>query len=163
MKRLWRALAFLAAAGAALFLSTSAFAVGGGPRAAPAQPQWKMTLGPVTRSGRLTALYPGARDDAEVLAFTVANVGHAKQRLNRIVASVAAASDGDAETAAGVDIRGCRATWFPVVVDRADRPPPLELAPAASYHGKVELTMRDSGTNQNACRGASPAVSIAAR
>jgi hypothetical protein len=163
MKGTWKALAFLAAvAGVALALSTSAFAVGGGPGPAQAGSQWKTVLGPATWSGRLTALYPGTAKDTELIPFTVSNTGHAKQRLSRIVASVPAAGGGDAQTAAGGAIRGCRAGWFTVVVDRADRQLPLELAPGASYRGKVELTMRDSATNQNACRGASPAIAVAA-
>jgi hypothetical protein len=113
-------------------------------------------------SGRLTALYPGVRGDSELLGFTVTNAGHTRRRLTRVRASVAAAAGGDAQTAAGGDIRGCRANWFTVVVDRADRPLPVELLLGASYGGKVELAMRDSGTNQDACRGTAPAVSIAA-
>jgi len=75
---------------------------------------------------------------------------------------VLATRGGDARTAGGADIRGCRAKWFTVVVDRANRPLPARLAPGASYRGRVKLIMRDSGTNQDACRGAAPAVSITA-
>ena len=159
MTRLWRGLAFLAAAGAALVLSTAASAVVAG--SSPAQIKWKTSLGPATWSGQLNALYPGVRGDAELLAFTVTNAGHARQRLARVVASVPA-TGGDARTGAGADIRGCRATWFTVAVDRADRPLPVRLAPGASYRGKVELTMRDSGTNQDACRRAALAVTVTA-
>jgi hypothetical protein len=157
----WRALAFLAAVvGAALAVSTSALAVGGRSNQSPTR--WRMSLGPAGWSGRLTALYPGARGDAEALAFTVTNAGQARQRLSRVAASVPAAGGGDVLTVAGADIRGCRASWFTVVVDRANRPLPVSLAPGASYWGKVSLTMRDSGTNQNACQRAAPAVSITA-
>ena len=79
-----------------------------------------------------------------------------------LAVSVPATRGGDARTAGGADIHGCRAKWFTVVVDRANRPLPARLVPGASYRGKVELTMRDSGTNQDACRGAAPAVSITA-
>jgi hypothetical protein len=161
MKPTWKALAFLAAvAGAVLVLSTSAFAVGGGSSPPPAR--WRMSLGPVAWSGRLTALYPGVRGNAELFAFTVTNAGRAKQRLTRVAASVAATGGGDAQTAGGAAIRGCRANWFSVAVDRGGRPLPLQVAPGTSYRGKVGLTMRDSGTNQNACRGAAPAVTITA-
>jgi hypothetical protein len=157
MKGTWKALAFLAAiAGVALAVSTSALGAGSNPSPA----RWRMSLAPVGWSGRLTALYPGARADAELLAFTVTNAGQARHRLSRVVASVPATRGGDAETAAGGDIRGCRANWFAVVVDRANRSLPVLLAPGASYRGRVELTMRNSGTNQNACRGAEPAVSV---
>jgi len=161
MKRIWKALAFLATlAGVALAVSTSAFAVGGGSGSSGAR--WGISLGSPTWPGRLTALYPGVRDDAETLAFMVTNAGQARQRLTRVVALIPATRGGDARTAGGADIRGCRVKWFTVVVDRADRPLPVRLSPGASYRGRVELTMRDSGTNQDACRGAAPAVSITA-
>jgi hypothetical protein len=159
MKRTWKALAFLLTlAVTALAVSTSAFAVGGGSGSSAAS--WGVSLGPGTWSGKLTALYPGVRGDAERFAFTVSNAGHARQRLTRVVATVPATRGGDARTAGGADIRGCRVKWFTVVVDRADRPLPTRLAPGAYYRGKVELTMRDSGTNQDACRGAAPGVTI---
>ena len=161
MKGTWKALAFLAAvAGAALALSTSALAVGAG--SSHPQAQWRATLGHATWSGKLTALYPGATNNTELIPFVVTNASRARQRLNRTVASVPETGGGDAQTAAGADIRGCRATWFAVVVDHADRPLPLELAPGASYRGKVELTMRDSRTDQDACKGASPAIAVTA-
>jgi len=161
MKRTWKALAFLATlAATALAVSTSAFAVGGG--SGSSLPSWGISLGPANWSGRLTALYPGVRGDAELLGFVVTNAGHTRQRLNRVVALVLATRGGDARTAGGADIRGCRAKWFTVVVDRANRPLPARLAPGASYRGRVKLTMRDSGTDQDACRGAAPAVSITA-
>ena len=110
MTRLWRALAFLAAAGAALVLSTSAFAVGAG--SSQPQVQWKTSLGPATWSGKLTALYPGASRDTELLPITVINTGRSAQRLSSVSASIPAGAGGDAQTAAGADIRGCRAAWF---------------------------------------------------
>jgi hypothetical protein len=161
MKGIWKALAFLAAiAGVVLAASTSALAVGGGSNPQPVR--WRVSFGSTAWSGRLTALYPGARGDAELLAFTVTNAGQARQRLSRVVASVAATRGGDAETAGGSGIRGCRANWFSVVADRANRPLPVQLASGASYRGRVELTMLSSRTNQNACRGAAPAVSVTA-
>ena len=159
MKGTWKALAFLAAiAGVALAVSTSALGAGVNPSPA----RWRMSLGQIGWSGRLTALYPGARNDAELLSFAVTNPGQARHRLSWVTASVPATRGGDAETASGGDIRGCRATWFAVVVDRANRSLPAQLAPGATYRGRVELTMRNSGTNQNACRGAAPAVSVTA-
>ena len=160
MKRLWRALAFLAAAGAALFLSTSALAVGAGSSRPPASMEDDPRT--ATWSGKLTALYPGARDDTEIFAFTVTNAGRVRAAPELGLASV---PDGRRRRADGGRRRhrGCRATWFAVVVDDADRRLPLELAPGASYPGKVELSMRDSGTNQDACEGASPAIAVTLR
>lgn len=158
MRRTWKALAFLATViGAAFALSTVALAVGGG--SSPPAPRWRTTLGPVTWSGRLSALYPGA--PGERLAFTVTNAGRGIQRLGWVRASIAAAGNGDAETAARADIRGCRASWFRVAVDRGGRSLPAPVAPGASYRGTTQVTMRDSGTNQDACRGAAPAFAVA--
>lgn len=161
MKGIGKALAFLATvAGVALAVSTSALAVGAG--SSPAHPQWRTSLGSIAWSGRLSRLYPGAAGDTELFAFTVTNAGQAKQRLSWVRASIPAAADGDAETARGADIRGCRAAWFTVSIDRGNRPLLARIAPGASYSGRVDLAMRDSRTNQDACRGASPAVTVAA-
>lgn len=161
MRRLRRALAFLAAAGAAVFLSSAALALGAGSSQSPAQ--WKVRLGPASWSGKLTALYPGARDDTEVFAVTVDNAGNSTGVLHSVTVSLARAGNGDAETTAGSEIRGCRAGWFTISITHPDRPLPARMAPRASYAGRVDLTMRDSGTNQNACRGASPAFTVTSR
>lgn len=163
MKRLWRALAFLAAAGAALFLSTSALAVGGGSNPTPAQPHWRTALGPVTWSGKLTALYPGSRGDTEIFAVRTTNAGKSAQVLHSVTASIPTGGGGDAETVNRADIRGCRASWFTVSIDGRDRRLPAHLAPGASYAGHVDLVMRDAAADQDACEGASPAITITAR
>jgi hypothetical protein len=161
MKGPWKALAFQAAAsGAALVLSTSALAVGAGSSPAPAR--WKTTLGPVTWSGQPTALYPGAAGDTELVAVRVANSGHVAARLRSVTASIPTEADGDAETVAGADIRGCRASWFTISIKHGNRALPAEIASGASYTGRLDLAMRDSATNQDACEGASPAFTVRA-
>jgi len=149
MKRLWRALAFLAAAGAALFLSTAAFAVGAG--SGPPQAQWKVSHGPATWSGKLTALYPGAPNDTERFAVTIVNRGTSAQFLHSITASIATTSAA-----------GCRTSWFTIEV-RHERPLPARIAPGAEYSATIQLAMRDSGTDQDSCRSASPAFIVTAR
>jgi hypothetical protein len=161
MTRLWRALAFLAAAGAALVLSTSAFAIGAG--SSRTQIQWKASIGPATWSGKLTALYPGASHDTERVRITVTNTGRSAQRLSSVSASIPTRANGDAQTAAGADIRGCRAAWFSASIGGGASTLPVELSRGAVYAGHVDLVMRDSGTNQDACRGASPAITVTAR
>jgi hypothetical protein len=160
--RSWRALVVVvAAAAAALALSTSALAVGGGSSAA--SPRWKIRLGSATWSGRLTMLYPGVANDIERFPFTLGNGGRTSQRLRSVTVSIATTAGGDAETAAGIDIRGCRASWFAVSVDRHDRSLPAKLAPGETYNGRLDLSMRDSAGNQDACAGASPAFTLSAR
>lgn len=162
MKWSWKTLAGLAAAtAAALALSTSALALGGGSSQAP--PAWRIARGAVSWSGRLRALYPGAPDDTELLHFAVTNAGRAAQRLGSLGASMPTGANGDAVNAGGGDIRGCRAAWFRLSVERYGGRLPLQVAPGASYAGAVGLAMRDTRGNQDACRGARPAVTITAR
>lgn len=125
-----------------------------------ASTQWSITEGSPTWSGGLSAIYPGA--GTEYLPFTVTNNGSGHQAVTSITASLPAKANGDAETAAGVDIPGCLASWFTVSVDASNPSLPANLAPAGTYNGKVDLTMQDSGTNQNACQNAAPAVTITA-
>ena len=160
MKRPWKALGALAATAAVVLgLSTSASAIGGKSTSAP---QWKTSLGQASWSGRLTALYPGAASDTESFPVTVRNGGRAKQSLTSLTAAMVKTTRGDAETAGGADITGCRAGWFAVGMDPRDRRLPASIAPGASYTGTVDLSMRDSGSNQEACRSARPAFTVTA-
>jgi hypothetical protein len=158
MKGPWKALAFLAAvAGTALVLSTYAFALGGG--AAPAPAHWKTNLSGAAWSGRVSALYPGAANDVELKSVTVTNDTHAKQRLSAVTASIRTTA-GDVQNTAGAEIRGCRASWFGVSVEHASRSLPAVIPPGDSYTAKIAFTMRDSATNQDACRGTAPAFTV---
>jgi hypothetical protein len=123
---------------------------------------WGVAEGSPTWSGSLTALYPGATSDTEYLNFTVTNNGHGHQAVTSITASLPTESNGDAETAAGADIAGCQASWFTATVDPTNPALPDNLAPNGVYTGKIDLTMQDSGTSQNSCQNASPAVTITA-
>jgi hypothetical protein len=150
MKRLWRALAFLATTGVALFLSTAALAVVGGSSSAP-PPKWTTSLGRGTWSGKLTALYPGVPNDTERFTVRIVNTSHAAERLSSVTASIATTG-----------APGCRASWFTIAVVH-QRPVPAQVAPGNSFAGTVLLAMRNSGTNQDACRGAMPAFRVTAR
>lgn len=149
---------------AALAFATTALADIAGPSSSSGgtAPDWMITFGTASWSGTLTGLYPGAPDDTERLPFTLTNHGRQSQRLSSITALILTAPDGDAETAAGADIPGCRAGWFTVAIDPHDAAVPATVAPAGSYAGQVDLTMRDSGTDQDACRIASPGVTVRA-
>lgn len=123
---------------------------------------WGLAQGTPSWSGSLTALFPGGTADTEYLPFTVTNNGHGHQAVTSITASLPAETNGDAETAAGADITGCQASWFTTTVDSSDPALPANLAPAGTYAGKIDLTMQDSGSNQNSCQNAAPAVTITA-
>jgi hypothetical protein len=161
MKAPRKALAFIAAvAGTALVLTTSAFALGGG--SAPASAQWRLTLGAPAWSGRLTGLYPGVANDTELRSLTVANASRAKQTLRSVTASVRTAGNGDAQNAAGADLRGCRARWFAVAVGGRSQPLPALIAPGDVFTARIGLTLRDNSTDQDACRNKSPAFTVTA-
>jgi hypothetical protein len=125
-------------------------------------PQWETRLGPATWSGPV-GLYPGASNDAEYIPVSVTNTAGTGQRLTSITASIAKAPNGDAETADGADIPGCQASWFNISTPARGRVLPARIEPHHSYTGRIVLTMQDSGTNQDACRGTYPAITLSAR
>jgi len=123
---------------------------------------WTVAMGSPSFQGSFTALYPGATNNAEYLPFTVTNNGKGYQQIGTIGVTIPTEANGDAETAGGADITGCKAAWFTAVADSGNPTVPADVAPSGTYVGKVDLTMQDSGTNQNACQGVSPAVTVTA-
>jgi hypothetical protein len=120
-----------------------------------------VTTGTPTWSGTLTALYPGASNDTELLPFTVTNNGSGHQAVSNITATVPADTNGYAKTAAGASITGCLASWFTATVDPGN-PALGDLASGGTYSGKVDLTMSNVNTTQDACKSVAPAVTITA-
>lgn len=121
---------------------------------APGTPTW---------SGTLTALYPGAANDTELLPFTVTNNGNGHQAVTNVVISMPTEANGDAETTGNVDIPGCKAAWFTAAADPGNAALPADLAPSGTYTYKVDLTMQNLTTTvQDACKSAAPAVTITA-
>lgn len=154
------ALFALAGGAYAYFTGGSGSATGSG--SVGASTAWGVAQGTPSWSGSLTALYPGAASDTEYLPFTVTNNGHGHQSVTSVTASLPTEANGDAETASGADIAGCQASWFTATLDSSNPSLPSNLAPGGTYAGKVDLTMQDSGTNQNACQNAAPAVTVTA-
>ncbi len=154
------AIALLAVAGAAIAYFTGSSNSGTGSGTVGASSQWGIGEGTPTWSGALTALYPGANNDTEYLPFTATNNGSGKQAVTNVTVSIPAEGNGDAKTAAGADIVGCLASWFTATVDATDPSLPADVAAGGTYAGKIDLTMQDSGTNQNACQNAAPSVTV---
>jgi hypothetical protein len=157
---LFTTVATVAVAGAALayFTGSSNSATGSG--TVGSSSQWGVAEGSPTWSGSLTALYPGASNDTEYLPFTATNNGSGKQAVTSVTVAIPHQANGDAQTAAGADIAGCQASWFTATVDASNPALPADIAAGGTYTGKIDLTMQDSGTNQNACQGAAPAVTV---
>ena len=158
MKRSLKTLAVvLATAAAALTLSTTALAAFAAHDRAPAG-GWNVSLGASSWSDSLSALYPGAAGDTEILPFKITNARFERRVLRSITASIRTEPDGDAETVAGAEIRGCLAQWF--TVSSGPSALPSVLASGATYSGDFEIRMVDSGSDQSACEGVTPAVEL---
>ena len=86
------------------------------------------------------------------------NPGTGNQNLSATTASVA--SSGGNITQAGVPVAGCLSAWF-TAANIAPAPLPQNLAGGAtSSGGSVTVTMQDSGTNQDACQGKTPQITV---
>jgi hypothetical protein len=118
-----------------------------GTRANP--PRWSIKVG-APRS--FTPLGPGA---AETLPFRATAGSRADGTMPRFAASIPQEPNGDAESVAAADIPGCLARWFTATVAQV-------VARAGAYEGTIAVTMLNGATNQDACRGESPAVTITA-
>jgi hypothetical protein len=145
------AVAILAMAGiaAAYFTSTGS---GSGSATVGSSTAFKVTVAAPTGG----PLYPGS--GSENLAYTVKNEGSGAQNVNSTSASVASSEGGDI-TQGGEAVEGCKASWFTA---KDTSPAPANLKGGESASGSVEVTMQDSGTNQDACQGASPDVTVKA-
>ncbi len=118
-----------------------------GTRANP--PRWAIKVGaPRSPAG----LSPGA---TETLPFSATTGSQASRALPRFAVSIPEEPNGDAETMAAADIPGCQARWFTATVTGI-------VERAGGYDGTVALAMRSSGTDQDACRNRSLAVTVTA-
>jgi hypothetical protein len=109
-----------------------------------------------------TAIYPGSGNEA--IPFTVTNNGKGAQNLRTVTYAIKndGGSPANAETSTGTVITGCQASWFTAAADASNTTLPSDLAAGGTYTGKVDVTMSDSGTSQDACQGASPGVTVTA-
>ena len=109
-----------------------------------------------------TAIYPGT--GTEAIPFTVTNNGKGAQNLKTLSYAIKQdnSNPANAETSNGTVITGCQASWFSASADSGNPSLPSDLAPAGTYQGNVNVTMSDSGTNQDACKSASPGVIVSA-
>ncbi|HEX4363009.1 MAG TPA: hypothetical protein VHZ75_00550 [Solirubrobacteraceae bacterium] len=100
-------------------------------------------------------LLPGSGH--QTLPYTVTNPGSGSQQLTTTTAAVA--SSGGFVTQSGAPASGCLAAWF-----TAENNPPaaVDLGPGDSTTGVVNVTMTDSGTNQDPCQGVAPDITVTA-
>jgi hypothetical protein len=117
--------------------------------------RWTVTVG-VPRGGILAG-------GTETIRFTIANAGNGTQRLASVTPAIKADSaDGDAETSAGADVAGggCPANWWAVFDDSSNPALPVELAPMATYSGKVDVTLSTAAAQNTECLTASPGITF---
>jgi hypothetical protein len=146
--------AALAVAGAAFAYFTS---TGSGNGSASVGSSTAFTV--AVSSDGTSSLYPGS--GSETLTYSVTNPSAGHQNLSATSTAVASNVAGDV-LHNGTPVAGCKASWF-TTVNHAPTPLPQNLAGGAtSTNGTVDVTMQDSGTNQDPCQGASPDITVSA-
>ena len=103
------------------------------------------------------ALLPGTGTDT--VAYTVTNSGSGYQELNGTTAALTTDVGGgvyDTTTSAFVD--GCQASWFTVTNTTVSG----DVAGGGDLASSLTIALNDSGTDQDACQGLDPQVTISA-
>lgn len=103
------------------------------------------------------ALLPGY--GSQTIAYSVTNTGSGQQKLLDTSAALTQDAAGDVyNTTTSSTATGCKASWYTVL---NTKPALVNLAGGATQAGGVvTITMRDSNTNQDACKIVSPQVTI---
>ena len=111
----------------------------------------------VTSTGATGTIFPGS--GSTVITYNVKNAGTGNQSFSSATAALPAETNGDAEHSGG-DIAGCTAAWFNTAVT-SDPGINTSIAGGASVTVQVTVTMPDlPTTNQNACEGVVPDVTL---
>ena len=154
-------IAFVLAVVAALAVSVGAYAYftssGSGTGSATVGSSSNYNIAVDTATGG--PLYPGS--GTTNLAYHVKNVGQGQQSVSSITAGLKTNQSGevyDATTQAAAT--GCLATWFTVTNHPGTLPD--NLANNASHNGSADVVLNDSGTNQDACQGVKPQLTVSA-
>jgi hypothetical protein len=127
---------------------------GAEPASAATAADWSVTAVP---SDTESMLSPGSQP--VLVEEEIVNSSPRSQVLNAVSASVTMSDGNVIDAATGESIRGCLADWFAVQTPRLtgdDRAPvslPDEVAPGHAVTVSIPLSMVDSGSRQDACRG----------
>ena len=79
--------------------------------------------------------------------------------MSNVAAAMTANTSGDVyNTNTSSYATGCKASWFTVTPSETGLPD--DLAGGADYTTTATITMQDSNTNQNACQGVAPQVTV---
>jgi hypothetical protein len=146
----------LVAVVAAVAYFTGANGSGTGQAAVGTSTAWSVTVNSAGATGG--PVYPGNGTDK--IPFTVTNNGGGAQNLNSVTYSIN--SSGGNITQNGTPLAGCSASWFGAGADATNPTLPDDITHGGTYQGKVDVTMTDSGTNQDPCQSATPDVTVTA-
>jgi hypothetical protein len=150
--------AVIAAGGVVAFAFFTAAGSGTGNGAVGTSTAWNVSSSAYTGG----PLYPGT--GSESVPFAVTNQGPGNQALTSITSDLTTDGAGgiyDVNTSSFND--ACLATWFTVTNTTPTFPDDLAgtaPGPAGTYGGTATLTMQDLPTNQNACQGVDPQITI---
>ncbi len=110
----------------------------------------------VTQTSANGTMYPGT--GSTTIQYKVTNAGTGYQELNGTTGVLATDGSGNVMSG-GSAVIGCLASWFSV---SNTSPAAVDLASGASASSSLQVTMSDSGTNQNVCQGVTPTITISA-
>ena len=111
---------------------------------------WAVTFAPNTGG----PLYPGT--GTVTVHYTIRNPGSGQQNLNGTTAALTASGLNVVDSVSSQPVDGCLVSWFTVTNITVSG----NLAPTAALTSSVTVTMQDSGTTQDACKNASPQVTV---
>lgn len=113
----------------------------------------------VAKTGISGSMYPGA--GSSVVTFTVTNNGSGAQAIESGNLAALVKDDGSGNiTQSGTALVGCLSTWFHASPGTPASGYGVSIAATHSTTDDVTVTMDDSGTNQDVCKGATPDVKL---
>ena len=113
---------------------------------------WTVSLG--TFAGG--PVYPGSGTDTA--SYTITNTGGGNQALTAVTASVNV-TNGNI-TQGGVELANCTASWYSATATAPSPAVGAVIAKNGTATGSVNVVLTESNSSQNACKGATPDVTI---
>ena len=128
---------------------------GSGSHSAPVgtSTQWQVSVGAFSAN-----LYPGG--PSTTATYTITNPSAGNQGLTGVTASVA--SSGGEVTTGGTPVTGCLASWFSASAGAPASGLNTSIAPGANTTGTVTVTMSNVNSVQDACKSATPDITVTA-
>ncbi|MBV8302743.1 MAG: hypothetical protein JOZ04_00935 [Acidimicrobiia bacterium] len=102
-------------------------------------------------------VYPGSGTDSAT--YTITNTGNGNQALTSVAATVNAGTGG-AVTQSGTAVPGCLATWYTATAGAPTPALNTAIAKNATATGTVSVTLTESNSSQNPCKGIDPDINI---